>query len=426
MPSIQTPVASAPAGGPRGEVWVWYKEDFIPAFNDWFSEEAMRCANSRNWSLKISKMNPAMLGAAVAANDTADLVMHTLSTAELAARQVLRPVTDIVARIEAEWGSASASMRQDHRIEGAWYAVPYFQRSDGGWFLREPFDEAGIDIHAIRSYEALAEACLGVSEPPDLYGWGMTINRCGDADWFIRRVLHGWGAYLQDEPGDLVTLGSPEMVAAMRWLTDIYLNERWADMLEPNVRGWNDMANNKAFLDGTLAYTQNGGTIYGTAWLSNSPLLDQIGYHVPCGGPAHREFNRLSANTFMLLKAGKNATEAEQTILHFCQNADTIDETFRQAPGFSLPAYTELWDASKSIGNIRVAMEQRPTATDPDAVRPGVWPGPDSAALNELWQRGIISDMVRSILNSVAVEDAVATAHQAAVAIWKMHGMPGE
>ena len=59
-------------------------------------------------------------------------------------------------------------------------------------------------------YPELWDACLAVSDPDkQIYGWGVTINRSGDGDWFRDRVPHGWGAYVQDETGHYVTVDTP-------------------------------------------------------------------------------------------------------------------------------------------------------------------------------------------------------------------------
>ena len=72
------------------------------------------------------------------------------------------------------------------------------------------FEAKSIDVQKIRSYTDLWEACLAVSNPDkQLYGWGVTINSSNDETWFRTRVQHGWGAYMQDETGQYVTINTP-------------------------------------------------------------------------------------------------------------------------------------------------------------------------------------------------------------------------
>jgi multiple sugar transport system substrate-binding protein len=355
--------------------------------------------------------------------------MHNMGITDMRRMLIIDPVTDLVEETARTWGATTARQKNDFYADGQWWAVPYFTRSDGGWFQRPPLEDAGIDIHAIRQFTDLWEALLEVSNPDEeLYGWGVTINRCGDGDWFRGRVQHGYGAYLQDETGNYVTIDTPEMVEAMTVMTDIYMNPKWEPMLPPGVLAWTDMANNEAYLAGKLVYTQNGGTVYGKAVLDNNPIKDITGFHAPCGGPVNEEFNSLGANNFMLLKGAKNQNAAREVILHFLLPLESQDGIFANAPAFSLPAYENLWDASTYIPTNQVAMEQRTVATDPMGwVVPGQYPGPaHNVGMASAGEAGVMADMVADILRGTAVAEAVKTCHDRYVAIFKEFGLPGE
>ncbi|MEZ4622444.1 MAG: hypothetical protein R2867_44045 [Caldilineaceae bacterium] len=57
-------------------------------------------------------------------------------------------------------------------IDGEWWAVPYHQRAGGGYYRKDAFEGAGIDIQTIRTYDKLREACLKYQQL-DFYGWGL-------------------------------------------------------------------------------------------------------------------------------------------------------------------------------------------------------------------------------------------------------------
>jgi multiple sugar transport system substrate-binding protein len=421
----------------RGTFWVLQKKDFFPAMNDWFRNEVLAFCKEKGWPVDITYEagytggTPFLekLAASAAAGTPADLLMHSEGITELRRLLVIDPVTDIVEQVIAQWGEPSARQKRDYLADGQWFAVPYFQRSDGGWFQRPVFEEKGIDIYQIRSYPDLWEACLEVSNPDkELYGWGVTINRCGDGDWFRGRVQHGWGAYLQDETGKYVTINTPEMVEAMTVMTDLYLQDKWKPMLPPGVLAWTDPSNNEAYLAGKLAYTQNGGTVYAKSIIDNNPIKDITGFHAPAGGPVNLEFNSLSANNFMLLKGAKNQEAARETILHFLLPLESQDAIFSNAPAFALPAYEKLWDESKYVPTNQVAMEQRSVATHPNGwIIPGEYPGPaHNPALAAAGTAGIMNDMVADILRGTPVAEAVKTCHERYVAVFKEFGLPGE
>lgn len=430
-------VKEAPKVEVRGTFWVIQKQDFFPAMNDWFRNEAIKFCKEKGWPLDITYEagytggTPFLekLAASAASGNTADVMMHSEGITELRRLLIIDPVTDVVEKVVAKWGDPSARQKRDFMAEGQWFAVPYFQRSDGGWFQRSVFEAKKIDIHKIRKYTDLWEACLEVSDPSkQLYGWGVTINRCGDGDWFRNRVTHGWGAYLQDETGNYVTINTPQMVEAMTVMTNLYKDKKWEPMLPPGVLAWTDPTNNEAYLAGKLAYTQNGGTVYGKAILDKNPIKDNTGFHAPCGGPVNLEFNSLSANNFMLLKGAKNQEAARELMLHFLMELSAMDAIFSNAPAFALPAYSKLWKESKYIPTNKVAMEQEKVATDPNGwIIPGEYPGPaQNPALAAAGTAGIMAEMVADILRGTPVKDAVKTCHDRYVKVFKEFKKPGE
>jgi multiple sugar transport system substrate-binding protein len=418
----------------KGTFWMLQKKDYHPGFNEWFREAFVGWAKERGWPLDISYVagytggTPTIekLIASVEAGQPADLMMHSMGITELRQARALESMQSIVDECEAKWGPASARQRTDLIADGAWWAAPYYARSDGGWFKRSAWE--GTDIHAIRQYTDLWEACLEASDPDnDLYGWGVTINRCGDGDWYRNRVTHGWGAYIQDETGDYVTIDSPEMVEAMTAYTGIYMDEKWEPMLPPGVLAWGDGNNNEAYLAGRLAYTQNGGTVYAKSIIDNNPIQNDTGFHVPAGGPVNQEFNSLSANNWMIMRGARNYDAAVESVLEFVVNLEKMDKALAMAPGFALPAYEKLWAESPFIKTNATAAEQEAVARDPAGVLPGTFPGPaQSPAMASAGSAGIMADMVADILQGTEVEFAVKTAHNRYVQIFKEFGLPGE
>ncbi|MBM4457219.1 MAG: extracellular solute-binding protein [Chloroflexi bacterium] len=432
------PTAAPPAKVEiKGNLQVVQKNDFFPAMNDWIQTEVKSFCKEKGWPVEVTYEagytggTPFLekMAAAASAGMPADLLMHTDGLVDLVRLKVVDPVTEIVNQVAAKWGNPSARQKFDFVKEGQWYYVPFFQRSDGGWFQRPVFKDKGIDLQKVRSYPDLWEACLAVTDPgKQVYGWGVTINRCGDGDWFRNRVMHGWGAYIQDETGQYVTINTPEMVKAITIMTDLYIKDKWKPMLPPGVLAWTDTSNNENYLAGKLAYTQNGGTVYGKAILDKNPIKDITGFHPPAGGPVNAEFNSLSANYFAMLKGAKNPGPAKELLLHFLLPLESMDAIFSNAPGFALPAYEKLWDQSKYIPTNPVALEQKAVATSPTGnVVAGTYPGPSmNPAMGAAASAGIQNDMVADILRGTAVADAVKTCHDRYVKVFKEFNLPGQ
>src|SRR5262249_25952974 len=152
-------------------------------------------------------------------------------------------------------------------FDGEWWGVPFFTRA-GGWYVRKDIlTAAGVDLASgFSSLDQRRDIGLKVSDSGSkMWGWGLTINRSGDGRALVENTLYDFGSKIQDETGDIVTFNSPESIAALQWLKETYGDDKWSAMLPPGVNAWTDTDNNQAFLAGTIAMTQNAGTLYAKA-----------------------------------------------------------------------------------------------------------------------------------------------------------------
>jgi multiple sugar transport system substrate-binding protein len=352
--------------------------------------------------------------------------LHTLSAVQLRNLYALDPVSDVVEEIEGVFGKAAPKMYIDYNFEDQWWAVPYHQRSGGGWYRRDAFDAVGIDLQTIRQYTDLVDACLQVSDPDnEFYGWGVTVNRSGDGNSFINRVKTGWGAAWQDETGQYITTNSPEMVEAMNFIFNLYNNPNHEPMLAPGILAWNDTANNEAYLGSKIAYTENAGTVYAKAVVDGNPVAPVTGFLKPPGGPVLEEFHVVPGKNWMVLRGGKNPAASKLTILQFNADLGRYDEMLASSPAYALPCYTDLWDMSEYVKTDEVTQQQKTSCLDPSGIDATIYPGPPSAAMVAIDESGAWNDMVNSILTGTPVEEAVTTAHERMVQIFQEFGLPG-
>ena len=433
---------TAPAAAPGGEggaaaepgsLWVIIDTDFHDAYNEYTEQELRDYAASQGWELELADSQgfaagsgeTERLAAAVQAGDPPDLVRHTLQAELLHSLDITQPVSDIVAEIEGVYGAAAPFLEQIKVIDGEWWSVPYHQRAGGGYYRKDIFGDAGIDIQTIRTYDALREACLEVSTN-DVFGWGMTINRSGDGNSLINRVKCGYGAGWQDESGEYINANTPEMIEAMNFIKDTYLDEQWVPMLPPGVLAWNDISNNEAFQGEVIAYTENAGTVYAKALADGLPVAEKTGYLAPPGGPVNQEFNTIGSKDWFIMKGASNTDAARQTVIDLTADLDRMDAMLASSPAYSIPAYTNLWEMSEYTQGNDMSLEIKRAALDDSGINAGAWPGPSSAALTAVENSGIWNDMVNAFVTGTPVEEAVATAHDRMVLVYKEFGLPGE
>jgi multiple sugar transport system substrate-binding protein len=417
-----------------GGLWVILKQDFHPSYNEYLRTKMTEYAESKGWAVEVTDSagfatgtgEIEKLSASVQAGDPPDVVNHdSFSASQVHNLDIVQPVSDLVARIEEVFGPAAPYLKQTQVIDGEWWVVPYHQRAGGGYYRRDAFDAIGVDLQTIRTYDALREVALEVSTS-EIFGWGITVNRSGDGNSIINRIKTGWGAAWQDETGQFIRTNSPEMIDAMNFIKETYLDPKWAPMLPPGVLAWNDISNNEAYLGGVLAYTENAGTVYAKAVVDGNPVAEQTNYLKQPGGPVNQEFVAVGSKNWYLLKGAPNSDAAKSLIIDFTADLGRQDEMLASSPAYAIPAYTNLWDMSTFVNTNEIAAQMKNAALDESGISETDWPGPPSAALAAINEAGIWNDMVNAILTGTEVEEAVATAHDRMVLVFKEYGLPGE
>ena len=267
--------------GAAGKLTIIHKTEYFSDVQDLFRADVVQFAADKGIELDISTANPELFGdfptkmlAAVQAGNPPDLAYHVLSIPQLYALDIVEDVTDIVEEAISLYGAPVPKLAEfNAKIDDKWWSVP-FMSVTGAWFARrDVFAAKGIDVNDLSSWDDYRDAALEVSDPDNnMWGWGLTINRSGDAHGLILGVIQGFGGSFTDETGLKVTFNSPETVAGVEWLADIYTNDKYKPMLPPGVESWNDVGNNEAYLAGVIALTTNQPSVYGAA-KANDPEL---------------------------------------------------------------------------------------------------------------------------------------------------------
>ncbi|MGF1625382.1 MAG: ABC transporter substrate-binding protein [Alphaproteobacteria bacterium] len=189
---------------------------------------------------------------------------------------------------------------------GGWYPLAERYGTSGGRWIGMPLGASGGRICYRRSMLQAA----GYDEPPsDVQGFlemsaklnelgtpgGLALgNAVGDANAWCNWVVWAFGGALVDE-NDQVIINSPETIAALEYAKQLY------DTFIPGTLSWLDPANNKAFIDGQISWTQNGISIYYALKTSEDPALQELAedtFHarMPIGPVGHSTERALIVN----------------------------------------------------------------------------------------------------------------------------------
>ncbi len=439
-PAQPTTVAggAAPAAakiGVTNKLVIIQMQDWHPDHNKLVRETIQGQCDKNGWPLDISYTEGFLAGgniiqkltAAVQAGDPPDLMFHSDAiTYQLKFLDLLVDMDDITKEMIGIHGKPCAYFEKIDLIDGKWMRTPYFGRVGQYWVREDLFKAAGLEVDRdCATYQKLADSCLKVTDPAkEMWGWGMTINRCGDGHSLVLNAIMAWGGQITDQTGQLVVLNSPDTVAGIKWLTEIYMDPKWAKMLPPGVGSWTDPNNNEAFLAGKIAVTQNAGTMYAKAKVDKLPFADNILWHPTPAGPKRQKSDGAGSG-FWCFRGSKNVNAAKAMIKALLAD-EVAQPMFKTALGYAAPAYTQYWDYDFIKADRNTMRWKKGVWDDPDPYYADPWPGPPTAAAAAVKNANVLTDMVGSILSkSATVEDAVKMAHDKAVQIYKEFGMKG-
>jgi len=422
----------------NGKFTVIQIADYHPDHNEYVKKVIEDFSAEQGWELDRSDMAAFLSGADVyqkmlamsQAGDPPDLMIHTgLSSRNLHFLQVAEPVTDVVEELIKMYGKVMPGPELSHHFENEWWAVPFYGRVGGYWARKDLFEAVGVNIDTdFEDFGMVAEACLKVSDPDNkIWGWGMTVNRSGDGASLVWNSIHQWGGALQDESGEIVTLNSPETIEGVGWLADIYMNPKWEKMIPQGVNAWTDPTNNENFLAGTIAFTQNAGTMYAKAVFDKVPFAEHIKViRTPKGlGPKATRLEGAGAGTFHLFKGVKNRDAATATIMKLME-IDSQHFIWKASAGYVIPPYKNLWE-DPVVREVENNVRFEPVAWNEPPFSGVAWrakaPSPATDAVDK---DNIPTDMIGQILQGKSVEEAVMEAHTRAVRIFQDFGLKGE
>lgn len=417
-----------------GTLQVLQKTDYHPDHNAFVRAEIEAYCQEQGWEVEVSEVGGGQssgevgqrLVAGVQAGNAPDVYFDNIPVRQFQFLGVLEDVTDLVAEMAAANGETTPGFTTAANFDDAWWGVPWFTRVDGWWARTDLFEPAGVDVDTLLDLNSRREAALNISDAANnLWGWGITINRSTDARALVQAVLFAHGSTLQDESGERVTFNSPESVAALDWLAETYGSETYAPMLPTGWGAWVDTSNNEAFLAGTLALTQNAGTMYANAVLNEVPFAGDIAYlpnvvRNSDGG----SIDQLAGVLLHVIKDTRNKDAAYDLIRHLL-STPVQQRIWEISLAYAVPAYRNGWTdpiVTSSPNSVRAEAAVW-NNIDFTGLR---WPGPSSAAVDAVGGSFDQTDMIGAVLQGRSSEEVVAEYHDRWVQIWQDFGLPGE
>jgi multiple sugar transport system substrate-binding protein len=295
----------------------------------------------------------------------------------------------------------------------------------GAWFGRKDvFEAAGIDVATLDTLDKRREAALAVSDPDNnIWGWGITINRSGDAHGFILGVIQAFGGSFTDDTGLKVTFDSPETLAAVEWLAETYTSDKYKPMLPPGIESWTDTSNNEAYLAGTIALTLNQPSVYAKAKADGNPVFENTAVmHAPLTNDG-RLMEAGGSGWLTIFKGAKNADIAKELVLTLI-DAKNITPMAAAGGGLFLPAYADLWTDEMLAADPNYSVFEE-ILLNPDVFYGRSHPAKPNALIDAIDGAAITSQMMANVTTgAMTPAEAVKDAHDKIVQIFEEGGAP--
>ncbi|MFN8445141.1 MAG: extracellular solute-binding protein [Caldilineaceae bacterium] len=418
-PASSSGGAAAPAAAPKKLV-VAHRKEYFEEMEKLFVDAVQGWGKENNYEIETNLVASeafedfvAKILAQIQAGDPPSLVYHIRLVQALYGQDGLDPVTDAAEEAIKLYGDVPFGHRVVEKIGDDWWGIPYMSSGGGQFARKDVFAAAGVDIAATTTFDERREAALKASNPEaQVYGWGITVNKSGDGRGFIEAVIQNWGGHYTDEGLTQVTFNSPETLAAVEWLAETYLSEKFQPMLPPGVTSWTDSSNNEAYLAGSIALTSNAASIYAKAKADKNPVFENTLHLQTAVGPLGQKQQAGGGGYFAIPKGAPNQDGAKQLGLHLLKPEIFLPISLISA-GLFLPAYAnhytnpEVVKAFEADPNLK-SMGEASLGDFPGSS----WPALPNAFFDAIQAEAIIEDMMAQIItNGAKPAEAVATAH---------------
>lgn len=426
-----TEAAAAPAGempkllvAHRREYFVEMEEIFADAVKAWGAENNVEIETTTVAAESNQDFVPKLL-AEVQAGNPPNLIYHVRLVQQLFSQNAVDPVTDAVEELIGLYGEPPYGQSSVNRIDGEWYGIPYNMQGGGQFARKSIFEGIGVDPLTLTTYEQRRDACLEVSDPSaDLYGWGLTYNTGGDATGFIESVIQNWGGHYTNEDVTEVTFNSPETVAGVEFMAEIYTSEKYAPMIPPGVGSWNDSSNNEAYLAGTLAYTHNSGSIYAKAKLDGNPIFEDTLILETAVGPTNTKLEAGGGGQFNIPRGATHQDLSKELAKYMIQPEIFLPISLISA-GLFLPAYSSYYTMEEVVTAYEADPNLARMGKAAQGSHPGAsWPALPNPLFDAIAAQAVLPDMMAQIIaQGLTPAEAVAQAHDRIIGIGQEMGM---
>jgi hypothetical protein len=330
----------------------------------------------------------------------------------------LEPVSDVVSRLEAKFGSANRVSNYLGKVKGQWVGVP----SSWGTQNKGPAgriswlkEYAGIDV--VKMYPAVegadtpeakawtmdaflkaAEACFKAGKPFAI-GTGTTADSVDTAGG----IFAAFGAALVDADGKLA-IKSDAVQQALEYFQQLV---KW---LPPEAPSYDDASNNRALIAGNATLIWNPPSAWAVA-LRDAPAVAADTWHFPAPAGPKGRFMPHSMNFYGIWQFAQNKSGAKE-LAEFLMQIENVDARSTAVQGYDLPPFekmatSKVWD---EVGPPKGTVYNYPVRPWHHQVEHlSMMPSPPEVAV-QMYNRGTLPTMITKLKAGQTIPQVIAWA----------------
>jgi multiple sugar transport system substrate-binding protein len=410
------PPPPRPLGGTL-QILQW--DHFVPGYNDWFVNFAKDWGQQNGVAINFHMADPGLLTPTVPEVDSSqrvsvDIIPHlTLPSrfaAELAANHGhdliqfaalvkthlyaphltdLSELCETLGQANGGWLPPGIAVGQ---VDKVWRGYPDFYVAVPPLYRADLFQQAGLGPP--QTWDDLRAA--GRALKPRGHPCGMGVSHCNDANHNWRSVMWAFGAHEVGADGTTVTVNSPEMREALKFMKAMFDEGMTLDVFD-----WDDSSDNKYLVSEVGSWVHDAISAIRIAANLSPDLAKKIVVAREVAGPAGR-FNAVDANVYAIWKFAQNAPAALAFLEHY---ANHWQDSFIASQGFNLPFLKARYQKPMPVlgGDPQVQVIQ----DFYQYAQVYGFPGPPNAAAEETMNEFIIPDLVRRYFRGDSVDEAI-------------------
>jgi multiple sugar transport system substrate-binding protein len=299
----------------------------------------------------------------------------------------------------AKWGGGWLdNIKEAVVANGKWKAIPLGNVGQQMVYRIDWFKEAGYDTFP-DTWDELLEAGTKLKAAGRPFGFEFGYG-FGDNHGWMYPLLWSYGGRELDKDGKTVVLDSAETAKSVDWIRSFFEKTQI-----PDVLGWTDVNNNRAFLAEQVSCTNNATSILQTAQKEFPKLVDVIGHAPNPKGPSGERFSLLNPWAFTAFTFSPDP-EAARNLVKFLAREDVYSEWIAAADGYYAPFMKKfdshpMWAKQPKFGPYKESVAS--------AHLPG-WPAANSRAASESLAKYVLVNMYQNAAKGMPTKEAVTTA----------------